>query len=429
MALYIGENPIELYVAGSRNGLTAYLHVRYSYSDNHSDMGVNPINAKYIGIYCDHNDYSSDDYTDYQWTQIAFDRPKLHIAYATDGNGANFSNTYFKNASWIGFSLTENSSPSTNYLDYIWVQDYGTKIESIKVNNTTLTIDSNKAVNIDLTSYATLNNPTFTGTPKAPDIGAQTNSQVATKNYVDNTAGTIRTLKVNGTTITQTDKIANINLSNFLGTASTATLETQTNLANAAANATTIPNTTQVKDYVNEYGGAVDSITVNDDDELITVNTATKNVDIDLSAYPIAENLQTPTLVTTNNLANADTLGNHNANEYALKTWVTNNFTASNDSRLSDYREPLPHDHLIGDLYLNNNTTLQSVLNNKSDSNHVHSSLSNGTQTVSLPTNLGSNDTFCLISDLNEKITYGTNALTAGSSTLASGVFYFQYEE
>ena len=45
------------------------------------------------------------------------------------------------------------------------------------------------------TSRAPLNSPTFTGTPTAPDIGANTSSQVTTKTYVDAQVGSIQTFQ------------------------------------------------------------------------------------------------------------------------------------------------------------------------------------------------------------------------------------------
>ena len=43
-------------------------------------------------------------------------------------------------------------------------------VETIKVNNVTLTPDANKAVNIDISGKADLNSPSFTGTPTAPNV-------------------------------------------------------------------------------------------------------------------------------------------------------------------------------------------------------------------------------------------------------------------
>ena len=59
-------------------------------------------------------------------------------------------------------------------------------IEVVKVNGTALTPDANKAVNVDLSTYAKLAGPTFTGTPKAPTASTGTNTtQLATTAFVN----------------------------------------------------------------------------------------------------------------------------------------------------------------------------------------------------------------------------------------------------
>ena len=59
-------------------------------------------------------------------------------------------------------------------------------IEVVKVNGTALTPDANKAVNVDLSTYAKLAGPTFTGTPKAPTASTGTNTtQIATTAFVN----------------------------------------------------------------------------------------------------------------------------------------------------------------------------------------------------------------------------------------------------
>ena len=79
-------------------------------------------------------------------------------------------------------------------------------IETVKVNNTALVPDANKAVNIDLSGYAeTSDIPT--------DLSDLTNTgqdPYATESYVDQNGGKIDKIKVNGTEQTITNKAVDI---------------------------------------------------------------------------------------------------------------------------------------------------------------------------------------------------------------------------
>ena len=83
-------------------------------------------------------------------------------------------------------------------------------IETVKVNNTALVPDANKAVNVDLTSYA-LSADVPTATSDLTNDG-DGESPFATEDYVDENGGKIQKIKVNNVeqTIDTSDKSVNI---------------------------------------------------------------------------------------------------------------------------------------------------------------------------------------------------------------------------
>lgn len=83
-------------------------------------------------------------------------------------------------------------------------------IETVKVNNTPLVPDAQKAVNVDLSSYAqTSALPTATSDLTNDGDGT---SNFATEDYVGQYGGKIDTIKVNGTAQTITDKAVDISV-------------------------------------------------------------------------------------------------------------------------------------------------------------------------------------------------------------------------
>ena len=79
------------------NGLSAYLHIRYSQNSNGNPMTENPVNAKYIGVQASQNPNPSTVPADYMWAEFKGQdgipgetgadgkTSYLHIKYSNDG--------------------------------------------------------------------------------------------------------------------------------------------------------------------------------------------------------------------------------------------------------------------------------------------------------------------------------------------------------
>ena len=153
-------------------------------------------------------------------------------------------------------------------------------IEIVKVNNSALTPDANKAVNIDLSGYAETGDiPTdlsdLTNTGNDPyaqisdiptdlsDLTNTGNDPYATEGYVDQNGGKIDVIKVNGTTQTITNKEVDL------------TVPTKVSDLTNDGDGTT-GSQFATKAYVDQNGGKIDVIKVNGTAQTIT----NKEVDI-----------------------------------------------------------------------------------------------------------------------------------------------------
>lgn len=119
------------------NGSSSYFHVAYANSaDGSKDFSTTvSANKQYIGTYVDNIQNDSNDHTKYSWTLIKGADGKdgiagtngkdgttyyLHIAYANDANGKDFSTTDGANKKYIGQCVNTTQADPNTHTSYTW---------------------------------------------------------------------------------------------------------------------------------------------------------------------------------------------------------------------------------------------------------------------------------------------------------------------
>ena len=180
-----------------------------------------------------------------------------------------------------------------------------------------------------------------------------------------------------------------------------------------------------------------DDITITD----VTINNQPSNLisidedklmNIDLTSYVEMMPVQSPAQAQQVTISNATLFNGKDASFYATKNDL-DRYVLLTDNRLTNTREPAPHNHDLTTLKVDNTAQSPQSLSSYLTAtfapiSHNHSTLVSGGLTVGLPSGITGNQTVVLTSQLNSKITYGTSEMTPGTSNLATGCLYFQYE-
>lgn len=114
------------------NGLSAYMHIRYSQNSNGNPMTENPVNAKYIGVQASQNPNPSTVPADYMWAEFKGQdgipgetgadgkTSYLHIKYSNDGGQTFTVNGGEDAGSWMGQYVDFMQADSTDVKKYAW---------------------------------------------------------------------------------------------------------------------------------------------------------------------------------------------------------------------------------------------------------------------------------------------------------------------
>ncbi|MGM0139216.1 hypothetical protein IGI65_001668 [Enterococcus sp. DIV0755b] len=113
------------------NGLSAYLHVRYSQNANGNPMTSDPTNAVYLGLLVSQNPTASTVPADYDWSMVKGPQgipgetvngktSYLHIKYSNDGGKTFTGNSGEDAGSYLGQYVDFESASSTDVNDYAW---------------------------------------------------------------------------------------------------------------------------------------------------------------------------------------------------------------------------------------------------------------------------------------------------------------------
>lgn len=114
------------------NGLSAYLHIRYSQNSNGNPMTDDPTGAKYVGMQTSQNPNPSTVPADYDWTLVKGadgipgetgadgQTSYLHIKYSNDGGKTFTGNSGEDVGSWIGQYVDFAQADSTDVKKYAW---------------------------------------------------------------------------------------------------------------------------------------------------------------------------------------------------------------------------------------------------------------------------------------------------------------------
>lgn len=114
------------------NGLSAYLHIRYSQNPNGNPMTENPVNAKYIGVQASQNPNPSTVPADYMWAEFKGQdgipgetgadgkTSYLHIKYSNDGGQTFTGNGGEDVGTWMGQYVDFTQADSTDVKKYAW---------------------------------------------------------------------------------------------------------------------------------------------------------------------------------------------------------------------------------------------------------------------------------------------------------------------
>ena len=119
-----------------KDGVSSYVHIKYSPVPNPTDDQISETVNTYIGICVDHNVNDPTTASSYSWTKLEGHDGEdglpgrdgedgtsayVHFAYSTSADGSqNFSTTSFEGATYIGVLSDNNIDDSTNYQDYAW---------------------------------------------------------------------------------------------------------------------------------------------------------------------------------------------------------------------------------------------------------------------------------------------------------------------
>ena len=114
------------------NGLSAYLHIRYSQNSNGNPMTSDPTGAKYIGVQASQNPNPSTVPADYMWAEFKGQdgipgepgangqTSYLHIKYSNDGGQTFTGNGGEDEGAWIGQYVDFTQADSTDVKKYTW---------------------------------------------------------------------------------------------------------------------------------------------------------------------------------------------------------------------------------------------------------------------------------------------------------------------
>lgn len=114
------------------NGLSAYLHIRYSQNSNGNPMTSDPTGAKYIGVQASQNPNPSTVPADYMWAEFKGQdgipgetgadgkTSYLHIKYSNDGGQTFTGNGGEDVGTWMGQYVDFTQADSTDVKKYAW---------------------------------------------------------------------------------------------------------------------------------------------------------------------------------------------------------------------------------------------------------------------------------------------------------------------
>lgn len=114
------------------NGLSAYLHIRYSQNSNGNPMTSDPTGAKYIGVQASQNPNPSTVPADYMWAEFKGQdgipgepgangqTSYLHIKYSNDGGQTFTGNGGEDVGTWMGQYVDFTQADSTDVKKYTW---------------------------------------------------------------------------------------------------------------------------------------------------------------------------------------------------------------------------------------------------------------------------------------------------------------------
>ncbi|EOT43043.1 autotransporter outer membrane beta-barrel domain-containing protein, partial [Enterococcus dispar] len=114
------------------NGLSAYLHIRYSQNSNGNPMTDDPTGAKYVGMQVSQNPNPSTVPADYDWTLVKGadgipgetgadgQTSYLHIKYSNDGGQTFTGNGGEDVGTWMGQYVDFTQADSTDVKKYAW---------------------------------------------------------------------------------------------------------------------------------------------------------------------------------------------------------------------------------------------------------------------------------------------------------------------
>lgn len=114
------------------NGLSAYLHIKYSQNSNGNPMTSDPTGAKYVGMQVSQNPNPSTVPADYDWTLVKGadgisgetgadgKTSYLHIKYSNDGGQTFTGNGGEDVGTWIGQYVDFTQADSTDVKKYAW---------------------------------------------------------------------------------------------------------------------------------------------------------------------------------------------------------------------------------------------------------------------------------------------------------------------
>lgn len=123
--------------ASGQDGVSSYVHIRYSANSSGADMTTTPqANSKYIGIASTNSSTAPSTASGYTWSEYrGADGANgtsnfIYVRYSANADGSNMTTTPAANTKYIGVAVTESSTAPTAASAYTWSAYVGANGES-----------------------------------------------------------------------------------------------------------------------------------------------------------------------------------------------------------------------------------------------------------------------------------------------------------
>ena len=110
--------------ASGQDGVSSYVHIRYSASSTGANMTTQPqSNSKYIGLATTNSSTAPSTASGYTWSEYRGANGTnnyIHVMYSANSDGSDMTSTPAANTKYIGVAVTDSSTPPSTASSYTW---------------------------------------------------------------------------------------------------------------------------------------------------------------------------------------------------------------------------------------------------------------------------------------------------------------------